>query len=151
MSTPPFALILAHSGKPIFAGGGVFARFAPVRALFACGRPKPVPMAIECEAEELLQCTRVEFPIAARGRVSVKRRPPAAVEYSLQAQFITYQTRNSVQSNGATSVADALSAVRFQRFPGAPQRTLRQIMHSPGEPGQARGALRCAQAMSGTG
>jgi hypothetical protein len=29
--------------------------------------------------------------------------PPAALENSLQAQFITYPTRNSVQSSGATS------------------------------------------------
>jgi len=104
ISTAPFASILAHPGTPIFAGGEILKRFAPVRALFACGRPKPVLMAIECEAAELLQCIRVEFPIAAHGCVRVKRRPPAAVENSLQAQFTTYQTRNSVQSNGATSV-----------------------------------------------
>ena len=80
VSTAPFASILAHPGKPIFAGGEILKRFGP---------PKPMLMAIECEAAELLQCIRVEFPIAAHGCVRVKRRPPAAVENSLQAQFIT--------------------------------------------------------------
>ena len=68
ISTAPFASILAHPGTPIFAGGEILKRFAPVRALFACGRPKPVRMAIECKAEELLQCMRVEFPAATRSR-----------------------------------------------------------------------------------
>ena len=103
ISTVPFASILAHPGKPIFTGGAILTRFAPIRVLFAWGRPKPVRMAIECKAEELLQCMRVEFPTAARGRVRLTRCPPATVENSLQAQFITYQTRNSVQSNGTTS------------------------------------------------
>lgn len=37
--------------------------------------------------QKVVQCTRVEFPIAARGCLRVERRPAAIVEYSLQAPF----------------------------------------------------------------
>lgn len=103
ISTAPFASLLAHPGKPILAGGRVLTRFAPNRALVACGRSRHAPTAIEHGTEELLQCKRVEFATAACRRVRMKRRPPAALENSLPAQFITYQNRNSVQLNGATS------------------------------------------------
>jgi hypothetical protein len=103
ISTEQFASILAHPGEPILTRGRVLTRFAPNRALFACGRSKHAPIAIEHGDEELLQCERVEFPTAVCSRVRVKRRLPAALGNSLPAQFITYQTRNSVQSNGATS------------------------------------------------
>ncbi len=109
ISTALFASLLAHPGKPILAGGGVLTGFTPIRALFACGRSKHAPIAIEHGAEELLQCERVEFSTAACSRVRAKRRPPAALVNSLPAQFITYQTRNSVQSNGATSLDDMAS------------------------------------------
>ena len=104
ISTAPFASLLAHPGKPILAGGRGLTRFAPIRALFACSRPKHAPIAIEHGAEELLQCKRVKFATAACRRVLAKRRPPAALGHSLSAQFITYQTQNSVQSNGASSM-----------------------------------------------
>jgi hypothetical protein len=78
-------------------------RFAPIRTLFATGRCKHAPIAIEHGAEELLQCKRVKFATAAGRRVRLKHSPPVALANSLPAQFITYQTRNSVQSNGATS------------------------------------------------
>ncbi|MCR4297840.1 MAG: hypothetical protein NUV75_03650, partial [Gallionella sp.] len=103
ISTAPFASILAHPGKPNLAGGRVVRQFPRIRALFACGRSKHVPIAIEHGDEELLQCKRVEFAAAACRRIPAKRRPPAALGNSLPAQFITYQTRNSVQSNGASS------------------------------------------------
>ena len=103
ISTAPFASFLAHPGKPILTGGGVLTEFAPIRAIFACARSNPLSVAIEREDEELLQCKRGKFATVACSRVRVKRRPPAALENSLPAQFITYQTRNSVQSNGATS------------------------------------------------
>ena len=105
VSTEPFASILARPGKPIFASGSVLKPFAPIRALFAFGRSKRAPIAIKHETEELLQCKRAEFATAACSRVRMKHRPPAALENSLPAQFITYQTRNSVQSNGPISAA----------------------------------------------
>jgi hypothetical protein len=89
ISTEPFASILAHLGNLILTGGGVLRRTALIRAPFACARPKPVPVAIEREAKELLQCERVEFSTATRSRVRAKRRLSAALENSLQAQFIT--------------------------------------------------------------
>ena len=104
VSTAPFASLLARPGKPILAGGRVLTRFAPIRARFACGRSKHAPIAIEHGAEELLQCKKVEFASAACRRIPAKHRPPAALENSLPAQFITYQTQNSVQSNGANSI-----------------------------------------------
>ena len=103
VSTALFASLLARPGKPIFASGRGLTWFAPIRALFACGRSKHASIAIKHEAEELLQCKRVEFSTAACSRVRMKRHPPAALANSLPAQFITYKTRNSVQSNGATS------------------------------------------------
>src|SRR5450759_4811666 len=106
ISTAPFASLLAHPGKPIFVSGRILTRFAPIRALFACGRSRHIPIAIKCEAKELLQCKRAEFATAECMRIPAKRRPPAALGNSLPAQFITYQTRNSVQSNGATSTWD---------------------------------------------
>jgi len=96
VSTAPFALILAHPGKPILTGGGVLTGFAPIRALCAFGRSKHAPIAIKHGDEELLQCERVEFATAACSCVRVKCRLPTALENSLPAQFITYQTRNSV-------------------------------------------------------
>ena len=116
VSTAPFASLLARPGKPILAGGRVLTRFTPIRVIFARGRSKRAPIAIEHEAEELLQCERVEFATAACRRIPAKRRPPAALGNSLPAQFITYQTRNSVQSNGASSrcLADADCAGRHQ-------------------------------------
>lgn len=111
ISTAPFASILAHPGKPILAGSEVLTRFASSRALCSGRRSKRAPIAIEREVEELLQFERAEFATAACSRVRAKRRLPVAVGTSLQAQFITYQARNSVQSNGATSVvAAALSS-----------------------------------------
>ena len=107
VSTAPFASLLARPGKPILASGSVLKPFSPNRELFACARSKRAPIAIEHEAEELLQCKRVEFATAACSRVRAKRRPPAALGNSLPAQFITYQTRNSVQSNGASSTQQA--------------------------------------------
>ena len=104
ISTASFASLLARPGKPILASGSVLKPFSPNRELFACARFKRAPIAIEHEAEELLQCKRVEFATAACSRVRVKHRPPAALANSLPAQFITYQTRNSVQSNGASSI-----------------------------------------------
>ena len=103
ISTVLFASILAHPGKPIFTGGAILTRFAPIRVLFAWGRSEHTPIAIEHGTEELLECERIEFATAACSRVQAKHRPPAALGNSLQVQFITYQTRNSVQSNGTTS------------------------------------------------
>ena len=101
--TEPFASLLAHPGKPNLAGGRVLTQFLRIRAVFACGRSRHAPTAIEHGAEDLLQCKRVEFANAACRRIPAKHRPPAALGNSLPAQFITYQTRNSVQSNGASS------------------------------------------------
>jgi len=103
ISTMPFASILAHPGKPSLAGGKVLTRFAPIRALLASRCSKQVPRAIKRDDEELLQCQRVGFSDVACSRVRAMRWPPVALENSLQAQFITYQRRNSVQSNGAAS------------------------------------------------
>src|SRR3972149_764950 len=104
ISTAPFASLLARRGTPIFSGSKVLTCFTPIRARFACGRSEHAPIAIEHGTEELLQCKRVGFATAACSRVLVKHRPPVALANSLPAQFITYQTRNSVQSNGASSV-----------------------------------------------
>jgi len=74
ISTAPFASILAHPGKPILPGSGVLTRLAPIRAFFACDCSKHLPIAIEREAEELLQCERVKFATVACSRVRVRRR-----------------------------------------------------------------------------
>jgi len=103
VSTTPFASLLAHPGKPIFISGRILTWFAPIRALFAYDRSRHAPIAIEHQDEEWLQCKRVEFANEACSRVRAKRRPPVALVNSLPAQFITYQTQNSVQSNGASS------------------------------------------------
>mgnify|MGYP001601270927 CR=1 FL=1 len=103
LSTTSFASLLVRPGKPIFTGARVLAQVTPNRARFACARSKHASTAIEHEAEELLQCKRVEFSSAACRRIPAKYRPPVALGNSLHAQFITYQTRNSVQSNGASS------------------------------------------------
>jgi hypothetical protein len=97
ISTAPSASILAHPGKPIFNSGAVVPRFVPVRALFSWVRSNRAPIPTEREAEELLQCEKVDCAAAAC------RLTPA--------QFFTYQTRNSVQSNGATS------QVRVHEYP----------------------------------
>jgi 2-methylcitrate dehydratase len=135
ISTAPFVSILAHPGKPILAGGGALMRFVPIRALFACARPNSVSVAIEHEAEESLQCNKVEFATATCSRVPTKHRLPVALEDSLPAQFITYRTRNSVQSNGAT--AEVINAVSNAWIDGHPLRVYRQAPNAGSRKGWA--------------
>jgi hypothetical protein len=116
VSTAPFASLLALPGKPIFVSSRVLMRFAPIRTLFATRRCKHALIAIEHGAEELLQCKRVEFATAACRRVRLKHSPPVALANSLPAQFITYQTRNSVQSNGATSAYAAQIRIDIEKY-----------------------------------
>ena len=94
----------------------VLTRFASNRVVFVCDRSKHAPIAIEHEDGALLQCERVEFPTAVCNRVRVQRRLPAVLGSALPVQFITYQTRNSVQSYGASFLEDVAEPILLLRI-----------------------------------